>query len=56
MVRAPGMLVMVGGGGFRIRYPSNSSLPGAEVKSKGLGLDPGAPEVAQTLCSAEMGP
>lgn len=46
MFRAPGMLVMVWGW-FRTRYPSSSSLPEADAKSKGLGLDPGAPEVAQ---------
>lgn len=40
------MLVMVWGG-FRTRYPSSSSLPEVDAKSKGLGLDPGAPEVAQ---------
>lgn len=55
MFRAPGMMVMAGGG-VQNQMPSSSSLLEAEAKTQGLGLDPGAPEVAQTLCSAEMGP
>lgn len=43
-------------GGSVTRYTINSFPTEAEGKSAGLGLDPGAPEVAQTLCSAETGP